>query len=143
QHRGGRNMRYPYVRGAAVCPVVVALMSATFAFGASGAFAAGQSPGAQGDQSPNANATGNPHTQDHPAAAPTSSGDTSQPQPASTADFTGDGANTHGLYDSTRDGSPSGNGLGGGAAVGKPGAGCVGKADNKNPKGQLPGQSPA
>lgn len=69
-----------------------------------------------------------------PAAA-----DTTVPQPPSNADFTGHGANTHGPYDSTRDGSPSGNGNGGGEAVGKPCAGCVGKADNKNPKGQLPG----
>jgi len=60
------------------------------------------------------------------------------PQPASTADFTGNGANVHGSYDSTRDGSPSENGNGGGQAVGKPCAGCVGKADNKNPKGQAP-----
>ncbi|WP_091369791.1 hypothetical protein [Actinokineospora alba] len=65
--------------------------------------------------------------------------DTTVPQPASNADFSGHGANTHGPYDSTRDGSPSGNGNGGGEAVGKPCAGCVGKADNKNPKGQLPG----
>jgi len=30
------------------------------------------------------------------------------------------------------------NGNGGGAATGKPCAGCVGKADNKNPQGQMP-----
>lgn len=65
------------------------------------------------------------------------------PQPSSNADFTGNGANDHGPYDSTRDGSPSGNGNGGGEAVGKPCAGCVGKADNKNPPGQLPGGSDA
>jgi hypothetical protein len=65
------------------------------------------------------------------------------PQPASGADFSGNGANTHGPYDSTRDGSPSGNGNGNGEAVGKPCAGCVGKADNKNPKGQLPGGADA
>ena len=65
------------------------------------------------------------------------------PQPASNADFTGHGANTHGPYDSTRDGSPSGNGNGTGNAIGKPCAGCVGKADNKNPPGQLPGGSDA
>lgn len=64
--------------------------------------------------------------------------DTSSPQPASKADFSGNGANRHGSYDSTRDGSPSGNGNGGGTAKGKPCAGCVGKADNKNPKGQAP-----
>jgi len=33
------------------------------------------------------------------------------------------------------------NGNGGGKAVGKPCAGCVGKADNKNPKGQMPNGS--
>jgi hypothetical protein len=41
-------------------------------------------------------------------------------------------------YDSTCDGSPSQNGNGGGNASGKPCAGCVGAADNKNPKGQYP-----
>ena len=60
------------------------------------------------------------------------------PQPASNADFTGNGANVHGSYDSTRDGSASGNGNGVGEALGKPCAGCVGKADNKNPAGQAP-----
>jgi len=64
--------------------------------------------------------------------------DTSSPQPASKADYSGNGANRHGSYDSTRDGSASGNGNGGGKAKGKPCAGCVGKADNKNPKGQAP-----
>jgi hypothetical protein len=49
----------------------------------------------------------------------------------------------HGPYDSTRDGSPSLNGNGGGNAVGKPCAGCVGKADNKDPPGQMPGGSDA
>jgi hypothetical protein len=69
--------------------------------------------------------------------------DTSVPQPPSNADFGGNGANVHGPYDSTRDGSPSLNGNGGGEAVGKPCAGCVGKADNKNPQGQMPGGSDA
>jgi hypothetical protein len=64
--------------------------------------------------------------------------DNTQPQPASKADYSGHGANQHGSYDSTRDGSPSGNGNGKGEAKGKPCAGCVGKADNKNPKGQAP-----
>lgn len=67
------------------------------------------------------------------------SGDPSQPQPRSNADNNGNGANTTGPYDSTRDGSPSGNGNGDGNANGKPCAGCVGKADNKNPPGQQPG----
>ena len=66
-----------------------------------------------------------------------------EPQPASNADFSGNGANVQGPYDSTRDGSPSENGNGFGAAIGKPCAGCVGRADNKNPPGQLPGGSDA
>ena len=46
-------------------------------------------------------------------------------------------------YDSTCDGSPSENGKGEGNATGKPCAGCVGAADNKNPKGQMPNGSDA
>ena len=68
------------------------------------------------------------------------SGDPSQPQPLSNADQNPGGANNGGdcgSYCSTRDGSPSGNGNGGGNATGKPCAGCVGKADNKNPPGQF------
>ncbi len=51
---------------------------------------------------------------------------------------TGNGANHSGAYDDTCDGSASENGNGGGAAVGKPCAGCVGEADEKNPPGQDP-----
>ncbi len=69
------------------------------------------------------------------------SGDVNSPQPRSNADNNGGGANHTGPYDSTRDGSPSGNGNGTGKATGKPCAGCVGKADNKNPKGQYPNGS--
>jgi hypothetical protein len=59
---------------------------------------------------------------------------------------TGHGANQGGPYDSTCDGSPSGNGNGNGQATGKPCAGCVGNADDKNPgaasgKGQYPNGS--
>src|SRR5262245_5323654 len=79
------------------------------------------------------------------AAAPNPSSNGHQvetsPQPASKADFKDHGANAHGPYDSTRNGAPSGNGNGNGKAVGKPCAGCVGKADNKNPHGQQPGGS--
>lgn len=49
------------------------------------------------------------------------------------------GANATGPYDSTCDGSPSENGSGTGGAGGRPCAGCVGNADDKNPPGQLPG----
>jgi hypothetical protein len=69
------------------------------------------------------------------------SGSTMSPQPKSNADMNKGGANNGGdcgAYCSTRDGSPSGNGNGKGEAKGKPCAGCVGKADNKNPPGQQP-----
>lgn len=69
--------------------------------------------------------------------------DTSAPQPPSNADFSGNGANVPGPYVSTRDGSPSQNGNGTGETNGRPCAGCVGKADNKNPPGQQPGGSDA
>jgi len=48
-----------------------------------------------------------------------------------------------GEYCSTRDGSPSRNGNGAGEAKGRPCAGCVGKADDKNPPGQYPNGSDA
>ena len=70
------------------------------------------------------------------------SGDVKSSQPIGGADDNTGGANgqcTGGVYCSTRDGSASGNGNGGGKATGKPCAGCVGKADNKNPQGQKPG----
>jgi len=72
------------------------------------------------------------------AAPQKDSTNNTSPQPASKADFSGNGANKHGDFDSTRDGTASGNGNGGGKAKGKPCAGCVGKADNKNPKAQAP-----
>ncbi|SDX67679.1 LPXTG-motif cell wall anchor domain-containing protein [Amycolatopsis xylanica] len=90
------------------------------------------------DQGGNPNANAQDHAK-HSKSTP----DTNSPQPPSGADFSGHGANTHGPYDSTRDGSASANGNGGGQANGKPCAGCVGKADNKNPHGQLPGGSDA
>ena len=76
---------------------------------------------------------------DHSTGTSGTSGDPSQPQPLSNADQNSGGANGQcpdGTYCSTRDGSPSENGNGGGNANGKPCAGCVGKADNKNPPGQ-------
>lgn len=52
----------------------------------------------------------------------------------------GGGANTPGPpYEPYNVGAPSGNGNGQGNAYGKPAAGTVGKADAKNPPGQLPG----
>lgn len=60
---------------------------------------------------------------------------------ASKGDSSGHGANVTGAYNSTRNGAPSLNGNGNGKAVGKPCAGCVGNADNKNPPGQFPNGS--
>ena len=52
---------------------------------------------------------------------------------------TGSGANQGTTYDNTCPNGPSGNGNDGGNATGKPCAGCVGQADDKNPRGQAPG----
>ena len=76
---------------------------------------------------------------DHSQGTSGTSGDPNQPQPLSNADQNSGGANGQcpdGTYCSTRDGSASQNGNGNGNANGKPCAGCVGKADNKNPPGQ-------
>jgi hypothetical protein len=69
-------------------------------------------------------------------------------QAPSNADFTGNGANTSGAYNSTADpmanngatdGVVNGTASNGKAnATGMPSAGCAGKADNKNPPGQAP-----
>src|SRR4051794_14031176 len=91
-----------------------------------------------------ANSTHANSASSHSAGNASTVGDPSKPQPVSNADQNSGGANGQcpgGPYCSTRDGSPSGNGNGGGKATGKPCAGCVGKADNKNPKGQYPNGS--
>ena len=112
------------------------------------ATAAPADPGGNGRANTNANATAahdNGNGRDDLGRAGTT-GDTSEPQPLSNADQNNGGANGQcpdGPYCSTRDGSPSGNGNGNGKAVGKPCAGCVGKADNKNPPGQKPNGSDA
>lgn len=81
---------------------------------------------------------------DHSKGNAGTSGDYDEPQELSNADRNEGGANgkcPEGPYCSTRDGSASQNGKGDGEAKGKPCAGCVGKADNKNPKGQYPNGS--
>ena len=61
---------------------------------------------------------------------------------ASTASAgTANGQCPGGPYCATNVGSPSLNGNGNGNAVGKPPAGTAGKADNKNPQGQMPNGS--
>ena len=87
-----------------------------------------------------------PAKSDHSSGNASTQGDVKSPQPLSNADQNNPGTdNTSangkcpgGPYCSTRDGSPSLNGSGTGKATGKPCAGCVGKADNKNPHGQYP-----
>jgi hypothetical protein len=70
-------------------------------------------------------------------------GATHGPQPECTnkheGNFSGNGANRHGPYDSTCDGRASQNGRGTNGGDGRPCQGCVGNADNKNPPGQEPG----
>ena len=81
-----------------------------------------------------------------PSATTTVPASDTSPQPFSNADSQNTGANdTSGTnqYRSTRNGSPSQNGSGNGTATGEPCAGCVGKADNKNPPGQFPNGSDA
>ena len=81
---------------------------------------------------------GNSHAATHHTQGTAgTSGSPTSPQPPSNADMAGNGANQSGPYNSTRHGAASLNGNGTGQAVGKPCAGCVGKADNKNPPGQL------
>ncbi|HVF75901.1 MAG TPA: hypothetical protein VM938_12715 [Acidimicrobiales bacterium] len=78
------------------------------------------------------------------SAAPSGSGTGGNPNAACDGTHhsdSGHGANRRGAYDETCDGSPSGNGNGTGAAKGKPCAGCVGNADDKNPPGQKPNGS--
>ncbi len=72
------------------------------------------------------------------AGATTDPGNPNQGCDESHHSDTGHGANQSGAYDSTCDGSPSENGNGDGAATGRPCAGCVGNADDKNPPGQYP-----
>jgi hypothetical protein len=80
------------------------------------------------------------------SATPSSGSRGNQGQTSSTKDCdgthhsdTGHGANTSGAYDNTCDGSPSRNGSDkDGTRGGRPCAGCVGNADDKNPPGQYP-----
>ncbi|HWC13374.1 MAG TPA: hypothetical protein VG929_02120 [Actinomycetota bacterium] len=70
------------------------------------------------------------------------SGSSTCPNKHMGGDDAGKGANQSGAYGSTCDGSPSLNGNGTGGR-GKPCAGCVGNADDKNPPGQSPDGSDA
>jgi LPXTG-motif cell wall-anchored protein len=87
---------------------------------------------------------------DHTDGTAATEGDVDGEQPESTADENDGGANSYdceegpeGPYCGTERTEDSANGSGDGEATGRPGAGTVGKADNKNPKGQEPGPSDA
>ncbi|HEX5771435.1 MAG TPA: hypothetical protein VFY11_10750 [Nocardioidaceae bacterium] len=93
------------------------------------------------DGGPTDNTTG----PDHSLGNASTQGTVPSPQPESSADENDGGANAYDCEDgpvgpycaTTR--HESRNGLGDGEAVGRPAAGSVGRADNKNPPGQEPG----
>src|SRR5689334_13841009 len=105
-----------------IAALVAALIACVLSVGVASALAA------QGGNGSGSTATAGP-------------GNSSQGCDGSHNSDTGHGANQSGPYDNTCDGSPSGNGNGNGQATGKPCAGCVGNADDKNPKGQYPNGS--
>ena len=87
---------------------------------------------------------------DHTDGTAATEGDVDGEQPESTADQNDGGANSYdceegpeGPYCGTERTEDSANGKGDGDATGRPGAGTVGKADNKNPRGQEPGPNDA
>src|SRR3954447_8447912 len=138
-----------------IVSVVAVVLTTTAAYGAPPSDKANHSDAGNSNKntgatksSDHANANGSSahenSSSDHSQGNASTQGDPSEPQPQSGADQNGGGANGQcpgGPYCSTRDGSASGNGNGNGQATGKPCAGCVGKADNKNPKGQMPNGS--
>lgn len=85
--------------------------------------------------------SGDGRTHSLTVALPPSARTAACPNPHTGATGNGGGANGPGQYGSTCDGSPSANGNGNGHGSGRPCAGCVGNADNKNPPGQAPNGS--
>ncbi|MFP5254064.1 MAG: hypothetical protein ACLGH4_09750, partial [Actinomycetes bacterium] len=106
----------------------------------------GQSPNSQSQKSQSQKSspsTASSGKADHSQGNAGTSGTWNQRQPNSGADDNPGGANGQcadyeGVYCSTRDGSASENGNNVGKSTGRPCAGCVGRADNKNPQGQKP-----
>ena len=118
--------------------------AADAAFEATASGEAGPTPGTaeHQDGGPSDNHTTGP---DHSMGNASTQGTVPSPQPESSADENDGGANAYDCEDgpvgpycaTTR--HESRNGLGDGEAVGRPAAGSVGRADNKNPPGQEPG----
>lgn len=114
--------------------------------GSSDSSGSSESSGSSGKTGPSSDVTGPHSTRSSRSKPKAATGDLTEPQLISTADDNTGGANGQcpgGPYCSTRDGSPSATGSGDGKATGEPCAGCVGKADNKNPHGQMPNASDA
>jgi hypothetical protein len=124
---------------------IAALAACVLSLGfASGAVAGNgnSTAAANGNSTVAANGTSTAATGNGSGSTATSGpGNSSQGCDGSHNSDTGNGANHSGPYDNTCDGAPSGNGNGNGQATGKPCAGCVGNADDKNPKGQYPNGS--
>jgi hypothetical protein len=93
----------------------------------------GDTQGGGSNAAPNGSGSGSTET-----SGPGNSSQGCNGDPSGHSD-SGHGANYDGPYESVCPSGPSLNGNGKGAAVGKPCAGCVGNADDKQPKGQLPG----
>jgi hypothetical protein len=88
------------------------------------------------DHTPNGNAVG--WEKNHGQSSDTGSASTSGAGTQSADQGAANGANQDcGAYCPSGVGLPSGNGNGDGNATGKPCAGCVGNADDKNPPGQF------
>src|SRR6476646_3346376 len=113
----------------AVCALALGLAAGT-------AGAAGN-----GKTSTTTGTTSTPTTQGSGSTATAGPGNSAQGCDGSHNSDTGHCANHSGPSTNTCKGSPSANGNGNGQATGKPCAGCVGNADDKNPKGQMPGGS--
>ncbi|HEU4511499.1 MAG TPA: LPXTG cell wall anchor domain-containing protein [Nocardioidaceae bacterium] len=133
--------------------------AADAAFEATGETDDDSSESTTGSSSEHSAETSGDHPGDHPGGPPenrttgpdhslgnaSTQGTVPSPQPESNADQNDGGANAYDCEDgpegpycaTTRHGSE--NGLGDGEAVGRPAAGSVGRADNKNPPGQEPG----
>jgi hypothetical protein len=130
------RFRLMYALVAALSACVVLFGAASIATGAPG----------NGNGGGDATATANANGGGSGSTAESGPGNSAQGCDGTHNSDTGHGANQGGPYDNTCDGSPSGNGNGNGRATGKPCAGCVGNADDKNPgfgngKGQMPNGS--
>lgn len=121
-----------------VAAIAAALAACVLSLGVAGAMAAAGGNGSNSGGGSQAIATPGAGSQSTATSGP---GNSSQGCDGTHHSDTGHGANQGGPYDNTCDGSPSGNGNGNGQATGKPCAGCVGNADDKNPKGQMPNGS--